>query len=166
MYGGGGGALEPEQFEVSQRTTLCQHETFVYKIIDLFYFTSYMSCSFLLTICLRTEHAPIQLHSSSPLSLLLLCLDFPCPGSLISLLQVELVHEVFRRVSQDLPLHAQVQDVDALVALGLDAVVPNREDVVGRSSELFAQLLNLIVELNGRHAIFWEQIPFEAQACY
>ena len=86
VYGGGGGALEPEQFEVSQRTTLCQHETFVYKIIDLLYFTSYMSYSFLLTICLRTEHAPIQLHRSSPLPLLLLCLDFPCPGSLISLL--------------------------------------------------------------------------------
>ena len=165
MYGGGGGALEPEQFEVSQRTTLCQHETFVYKIIDLLYFTSYMSYSFLLTICLRTEHAPIQLHSSSPLPLLLLCLDFPCPGSLISLLQVELVHEVFRRVSQDLPLHAQVQDVDALVALGLDAVVPNREDVVGRSSELFAKLLNLM-QLNGRQAKLWEQSPFEAQACY
>ena len=124
-----------------------------------------MSYSFLLTICLRTKRAPIQLHSSSPLSLLLLCLDFPCPGSLISLLQVELVHEVFRRVSQDLPLHAQVQDVDALVALGLDAVVPNREDVVGRSSELFAQLLNLM-ELNGRQAKLWEQIPFEAPACY
>ena len=55
VYGGGGGALEPEQFEVSQRSTLCQQETFVYKMIDLLYFTSCMSYSFLLTICLITS---------------------------------------------------------------------------------------------------------------
>ena len=97
--------------------------------------TSYLLYSLFLTFCVRVQPATISF---------LLCLGLSLQGFPIRPLQVELVPEIFRRASQDLPLNAQVQNVNTLVALGLDAVVLHREDVVGGCSKFPPKLLNLM----------------------
>ena len=53
--------------------------------------------------------------------------------------------EVINRVSQDLSLGAQVQDVNAHVALCFYVVVANRENMIWRGAKFLAKFLDLIL---------------------